>query len=282
MFQSFLWNDQTLIAFLTEEDLSKLDKTLLSLKNKIFEAVTNQNRIKAIHQYTFFLSLVIENMNENSRWRHYFIKDTIYYVINLIHNLKNSDHILTLICNFLMAFLKQIVPEFCETFCPMLQITINSLKYFYKTLDSVKELCLNMMHFLIVENSCHLMESIEKLDNFPNTPEFDGIRTVHSNIRYGNRKPNLEQEINFFLQHHDVSTRFDSLVHLRNTLSEQKHVLKHMYDKLQDQRGFSEDCEVSLLHRLIAMLANMSCSTNEKVSFFIVAINLFLHNCSEF
>lgn len=262
-----MWNGQGLIEFLTQKNLSKLEKTLRSLKHNVYEALTNQGKMKALHQYIFFLSLLLGKMNEHSTWQHYFMKDTIYCLINLIHNFKGSRTISISVSNFLMYFLKQVVPDFSDTFSPMLAITINSLKYFYKILNPVKEMCLQMIHFLIVDNSCHLMDAIEKLDNFPISPEFDRIRTVHSSIKYGNSEANLEQEITFFLQHQDLSTRLDSLVHLRNALFKQKNMLNRLYDKLLRHRGFSEDCEVSLLHRLIATLAKMCCSANEKVIF---------------
>lgn len=251
--------------FLTEKNLSKLEKTFLKLKENIYEALTNQSRLKALHHYTFFVSLVLEKMNENSTWQDYFLKDTIYTLLNLIHNFKHSNDLIISVANFLMIFLKKIVSDFSGTFSFLLPVTINSLKHFYKTLSSIKDVCMEMMNFLIVDNSCFLMDVIEKLDNFPNNADFEKIRIVHSNIKYGKMEITLEKEIESFLQHRDHSTRLDSLIHLKNVLSEQKTALKQIGDQVETQNGFSEDCENSLLHRLIAALVNMSNSTDEKV-----------------
>lgn len=255
------------MEFLTEKSLNQLESAVLCLKQNIYDSLTNQNKFKALHQYTFFVTLVLKEMKHDSKWQHYFIKDTIHTLINLIHNYSDSEKIFISVCNFLMEFVQHIVPDFSETFSPLLSMTVNNLKYFYKNLDCVKALCLQLMHFMIVENSCQLMDAIEKLDNFPDVPEFASIRTVHTSIKYGMSKPTLEKEITSFLEHQDVSTKFDSLVNLRKVLANHNDELKRMYDELQRHRQFSEICEISLLHRLITVLVNMGRSNNEKVIF---------------
>lgn len=175
-------------------------------------------------------------MHENSKWQHYFVRDTIYTLINWIYIVETSEEILISLCYFLISFVKKIVSDFPAAFGPLLTTTVNCLKYLYKTQEPVKQICLELMNFLIVENSCILMDAIEKLDNLPNVTEFDKIRTVHSKIKYGNSETNLDKEIEFFL-HQDNSTTLDILIHLRISLSKQKHILKHLCDKLEDKRG---------------------------------------------
>ncbi|KAJ8978033.1 hypothetical protein NQ317_013561 [Molorchus minor] len=164
-------------------------------------------------------------------------------------------------------FLKKILVGYTDIFENHLTFVVNSLMSYAVTDTAVTNICIEILHFLIVENSCLLNASIEKLDNFPQQEKFNNIRAVHHKIKYGNKAVSLEEEINFFLQHEGTSNRQDSLVHLRDVLSKQKVQLKEMYDKLQNIRGFSEDCRKSLLHRLMCMLAKMSCSENENVKF---------------
>lgn len=247
--------------------MSKLERTLFILKQNFHDAITDQSKFKAIHQYSFFLQLVFNEMNKNSKWQHYFMRDTIYTLINWIHMVEESEKILTTICCLLMSCIKQIMPDFCTAFAPLLSTTVNCLKYLYRTHETLKNLCWELMNYFIVDGACILMDAIEKLDNFPNIPEFETIRMVHFKIKYGNSEASLDKEIEFFLQHQDQSTRLDSLIHLRNALSKQKKVLKHLCDELEKQRGFTEDCESSILHRLIATLVKISYSTDEKVFF---------------
>lgn len=206
-------------------------------------------------------------MKKHSKWQHYFVRDTIYTLINWIHIAEDSEDILTTICYFLSSCIKNIALEFSSAFAPLLSTIINCQKYLYTTHESVKHICLELFNYLIVDGACILMDAIEKLHNFPNTPEFETIRTVHFKIKYGNSEASLDREIEFFLQHQDQSTRLGSLIHLRMALSKQKIVLKHLCDDLERKREFTEDCETSILHRLIATLIQMSYSTEEEVLF---------------
>lgn len=269
--QLFLWNDQELVEYLTENDLSKLEKTLLNLKQNFNKAFRRQNKIIALHQYTFFLMLVLKKMNENSKWQYYLITNTVHNLINWIHNPKHSDDITISLCSFLLHFLRQVIPDFSGIFSPLLPTVINSLKYFHKNLSSVKDICMKIMSFLIEKNCCHLMDAIEKIDTFPDSPEYNKIRSIHFNIKYGKSEANLQKEIDFFLQNQDSSRGCDALIHLREMLCKQKHALERMFDKLDKQKKeLFQDCEGSLILSLIATLVKMANSNDEKVINFIV------------
>ncbi|KAG5880543.1 hypothetical protein JTB14_026776 [Gonioctena quinquepunctata] len=265
--ESFLSDNKKLVTFLAETDLGKIEKILRTLRLNLYDVIAAEDKLKALHRYTLFTNMIIDNLRSNSGWQHYFIRDTVHCLINLIENHKDCPSIAKASCKFLESFLRKILPKFVEPFKILLAFTVNSLKLFFITHKVVADHCVNILNFLIVDNSCHLMEEIEKLDNFPHHKSFDKIRTVHTKVKYGDKEVSLEDEINLFLKHKDLSTKQDSLVHLRKLLSEHKTKLKQLYDKLQKIRGFSEDCEESCLHRLICTLAKLSCSTNEKVSF---------------
>ncbi|KAJ8933927.1 hypothetical protein NQ314_013683 [Rhamnusium bicolor] len=265
--EALLCEGTTITLFLTKNNLSKLEKILLSLKLNIYNVFTTDDKLKSFHRYVVWINIVLDSLQCNSSFQYFFIRDTTYTLINLIENHKDNSNFTTGVCKVLDSFFKKILPSFAETFETFLIFTVNSLKNYSIQINSISDICIEILRFLIVQNACHLMSSIEKLDNFPQQPKFESIRIVHTNIKYGKNGASLEDEINSFLQHEDLSTRQDSLVHLRNTLSKEKVQLKKLYDKLQYIRGFSEDCEKSLLHRLICMLAKMSCSANENVRF---------------
>ncbi|KAJ8960033.1 hypothetical protein NQ318_009470 [Aromia moschata] len=263
--ESFLCEDTNIISFFCENRINKLEKILMQLKSDIYNVFTTDDKMKYFHRYATWLNVVLDYLNSNGNIQHFFIKDTTYTLINLIENHRTDSKIVSGICNFLFLFLKKVLPEHSETFENILTFTVNSLKKFATQLTPITDVCLEILYFLIVQNSCQLMSSIEKLDNFPQEPKFDNIRAVHTRIKYGNKEASLEDEIDFFLQHEDLDDRQDSLAHLRYVLSKEKIQLGQLFTKLQDIRGFSEDCMKSPLHRLICMLTKMSCSSNENV-----------------
>ncbi|XP_018573379.1 serine-protein kinase ATM [Anoplophora glabripennis] len=265
--ESFLCDGTSIVTFLLENDLSKFEKVLLVLKTDLYSACTTENKLKSFHRYTAWINIVVNSLEVETNCQYFFIRDTIYTLINLIENHKETVSFITAVSNFTASFLKNILPKFSETFEQFLIFTVNSLKNYAVTLNVVSDKCVEILHFLIVQNACHLMKAIEKLDKFPQDPKFDSVRNVHTKIKYENAEASLEDEINFFLQHEDDSTRQDSLVHLRSLLSKEKEQLKALYEKLDNIRGFSEDCEKSSLHKLVCMLAKMSCSTNEAMRF---------------
>lgn len=255
-----------------ENDVRKFENILLVLKLDMYNAFTTDNKLKSFHRYTVWINVILNSLDVKNNCQHFFIRDTMYTLINLIENNKEITSFIAAVSRFIASFLVKILPKFSETFEQFLIFIVNSLKNFAVTLNTISDKCIESLHFLIVHNACHLMSAIEKLDKFPQDPKFNSIRNVHTKIKYENAEATLEEEINFFLQHEDDSTRQDSLVHLRTLLSTEKVQLKGLYDKLENIRGFSEDCEKSPLHKLICMLAKMSCSTNESVRLFFSCI----------
>ncbi|CAH1170506.1 unnamed protein product [Phaedon cochleariae] len=265
--ESYLCNGQSLVKFLCETNLGKMEKILLAVKLDFHNAISTEEKLKALHRYTFFVTIVSEIMAKNSEWQYYFLRDTIHTLINIIATQKDSPCVARGACKFLNIFFRNILPSYPDTLGQFLTFIVNSLKVFAVSQSVISVDCMDVLNFLIVENASKLMSQIEKLDNFPNHQYFQKIRTVHSKIRYGQKDISLEDEINLFLKHTDISTQQDSLIHLRKILSERKNDLKELYDKLQNIRGFSEDCEESSLHRLICTLSKFSCSRNQNVSF---------------
>ncbi|KAJ8917850.1 hypothetical protein NQ315_010763 [Exocentrus adspersus] len=265
--KSFLCGGENIIEFLISNSSIQFERILLALKVDVYKASTTDNKIKAFHRYAVWIMTVLDCLDTKHDSHYFFIRDTIYALINLIENHKEATSFITAVVKFAGIFLRKVLPKFCSAFEDFLTFTVNSLKDFAATLSVISDECVEILHFLIVKNACHLMTAIEKLDKFPQNAKFQSIQNVHTKIKYGNTQASLVDEINFFLQHEDVSTRQDSLVHLRNILSKEKRQLKALYKELEMLGGFSEDCENSILHRLICMLAKMSCSSNETMKF---------------
>ncbi|CAH2005984.1 unnamed protein product [Acanthoscelides obtectus] len=259
-----LCDNQNIVKFFKKK-LHKLQKVLFVLKSNIYESLTTSEKIKSLHRYVVFIRLVIENIEEEAPWVHYFIRDTVYGLINMISNSNKDAQFGLVCCKAFEVFLKDIIPSRFEMFDEYLVFTINSLKALVVQQPTLKSICLDLLDFLIVKNSQIIHRGIGKLE-FPQHPDYDKIVRVYRSLN-GNTEPTLEEEINNYLKQDYSSTREDSLVHLKSVLSSKKTDLKKLYETVQRSRGFSDDCERSLIHRLVCSLAKLCCSPCERESF---------------
>ncbi|XP_050307938.1 serine-protein kinase ATM isoform X2 [Anthonomus grandis grandis] len=260
--EGFLCSSMSLTDFLINGTAkNKIQLIALELQLKIYNTVAEQ-RLNAFYHYAIFIDLILSSLKRNLSWSVYFLRDTIYSLIHLIQNTNLSKPVL----RYLFSFLKKILPERCKEFQSFLVFTVNSLKKTFSEQDSLKGICIEILEYLIVANGERLLIGIKKLDSFPSSPEFDKIRATHHKIKYDQGQLSLEDEIRTFLEYNEMAARQDSLDHLKTILSKEKPQLDKLYVKLKLMRGFSEDCEKSLLHRLTSLLIKMSCYPNENVS----------------
>nr|CAI5844505.1 unnamed protein product [Callosobruchus analis] len=260
-----LCDNQNIVIFF-KKHLEKLQNVLFVLKSNIHESLTAGEKIKSLHRYLVFVRIVAASIEREASWVHYFIRDTVYGLVNLISNSNKDTQFALVSCKALGVFLKDVIPSYVEVFKEHLIFAVNSLKTFVLQRPILKAVCLDILDFLIVKNFRFVGRGLEKLD-FPQHPDYDKIANVYRNLQYGETEPTLVEEIKSFLKHDYSSTREDSLVHLKNVLSSKKSELKKLYEEVQKSRGFSEDCENSLIHRFVCNLAKLCCSSYEHVSF---------------
>lgn len=160
---------------------------------------------------------------------------------------------------YLNTFLKKNLPIYSDYFEQFLIFTVNSLKNLSIEHDELSSICLDSIEFLVITHKEAFQDTIKKLDAFPLNPKFNRIRQDKEDIT-------LEQEIRSFLDCDDFATRADGLRHLKHVLATKKNEVSELYDALREIRGFSEDCENSLPHRLISMLIKLSCYPKESIS----------------
>ncbi|CAH1281056.1 unnamed protein product [Diabrotica balteata] len=263
--ETFLCDNEPLTNSLTSSNLSKFENILLELKCNIYKSEVFMDKLKYLYAYRFFVSMIINELKSDSSWRYFFIRDVINTLFNIIDINKNCTRIETATCRLLNSFLRQL-SKFLTTFKEFFHDTVSSLKKFYVTRSNIKKYCKELLVFLVVDNARHFEEQIKTLDSFPDHEDFQEIRKVQKKIKYGDSDPGVEEEIEQFLNHKDILTKEDSLHHLREILCYQKVKLTGLYDRLQDIR-FSEDCEQSLVHRLVCTLSQLSYSTDQNVSF---------------
>ncbi|CAG9773154.1 unnamed protein product [Ceutorhynchus assimilis] len=255
--QNLLCNGNNLISYLSKNKKDKIQKIQLNLQYKVYNCAVEQ-QLKCFHQFTIFNDLVLKTLPNE-----FFLRDTIYFLVHLI---RNCIKIGKAVLSYMKYCLKNILPEKHKEFQQFVTFVVNSLKNIAIENEHLLPLCIEILEFIIIDNSHALLTTIEKLDTFPSRPEFNEIRNRHNNIKYNNKNISLQDEITLFLDNNDIATRQDSLIHLKSILSKEKLQLKLLYDNLSNIRGFSEDCEQSLLHKLTSTLIKMSCYPNDNIS----------------
>lgn len=194
------------------------------------------------------------------------MRNVTHTLINLI---KENTDISVAASRYFMKFISKCLTSSSIIFDKFLTLVINTLVPIGKLNTTLSEECLKILNYLIVDNSDVLYNTIGKLDPFPNHENFRHINDVWSKIKYGNDRFNLQQEITHFLNAGELMEshfRYEGLKKLKILLSENKSELVELYVKLQDSRGFSNDCVKSILHQLIYMLVKLTNSDDKSIS----------------
>ncbi|XP_056641369.1 serine-protein kinase ATM isoform X1 [Diorhabda sublineata] len=259
-------NNRPIGLFLSDQCLTQLEHLLLELKMNVYKSSVTKEKLKYFHRYAFFVEIITDCLTSKSCCRYFFVRDVLHTIFNIIENNERCTSMLLASCRFLNSFLKKILPKLSKTFIDFFHDVVSCLKMIYVTRKAIKNHCKDILNFLIVENKNYFEEEIKTLDKFPDQLDFRDIIIIQQNYRTSSEESFLEEQIDQFLNHKDILTKEDSLVYLRKALEKNKDELKELYDKLRNIRGFSEDCEKSLLHRLICTLCQLSYSTNQNVS----------------
>lgn len=256
----------SLVHLLTTTKRDVLQKVLLNLKCSIHEADSIEHRLKALHHYVYFCSMLLEKINED-----YFDEMSTYVVRDICHTLiyfiKFKVHYISeAACSYFGDLLKRILPKRHEEIKQNLRLIMTSLIPIVKTGKSMH--AYNIIKFLIAEQNCVLSDAIERLDSFPVDNLFKEVRDVRSKDNIGS-KQNLETEIQHFLDTRGESMEYCSsteLNRLNEQLSTRKTELKEMYQCLGSMHRFSEDCASSKLHQLICVLIKLTTSSTPDIA----------------
>lgn len=181
------------------------------------------------------------------------LRDIVYFFGNILISLETAVKLKLAACRYFRSFGSQILPSCAQIFQPFLNFAVSSLIPLVQHTDrSLGESSLKCIKFFVIDQKDVLASEIALLDNFPLDDEFNDLRQIHFEVKYRGRTFSLTEEIDYFLK---VDHRkIEGLVALKEQLSLKKNELIEMYNQLQDTHGFSEDCEKSLIHRLVFTL----------------------------
>lgn len=251
------------------ENPEKIHFILLQLNLRINLALAVEEKLRYFHVYSIIAMLCVEVVIGEPPMQFYLLRNLIHTLLHNIKNYKNQLELSQISCKFFKKILKKTLPVLSNVVSEFFAVIVSRLKNIAMEDCPIRDLCIDMLQVLIVEHKDLFLTEIQKLDSIPNIPKFEKIFTVHVAIKY-DKNVTLEDEIRQFLSFVKNIESFDecqhSLTHLRKLLTEKKDELKQLYLELRQTRGFSEDCENSILHKLISILITFSCSTNQKVS----------------
>lgn len=230
---------------------------------------STEEKIIAFHQCTIIVDLIIPFLRKENDFSTYLIRTISYMLIHLISNDCQSDSVVNLICcRYFHTFLFKVLPENTELMEVFMVPFVSILIPIAKCNTRVSDECTKLLKLLIVEYADDLSKAIELLDPFPQEEKFVEMRDVYDRVRQG-KVYKLEDVISRFLKTSilmgSTGNRIEGLKHLKIELSTKKFELKELYGRLQDLRGFSEDCEKSILHQLICVLVKLSLSADTNV-----------------
>ncbi|XP_034246355.1 serine-protein kinase ATM isoform X2 [Thrips palmi] len=252
-------------------------KVLLKLREDLVNTIPLDQSIKALHSYTMFAQAIAFHLQsgEYRDLEFFVLSDVTYTLLYLIREnrqdpLKHDVCIGS--CSFLHVLYQQLLPDCASTLNDLLPTIVGWLIPLSEGTDVLAVRSLKLMKLLLLDNSTHLKEAVGKLPPFPDTDKFQEINSLHCQLKYQGSSFTLEEEIRHFLSSAGSTsilasqdTMFDALVFLRKKLYEMKTELADLYQGLVHIRGFSSDCQKSILHQLICKLINLTSSTNLKV-----------------
>ncbi|KAB0793612.1 hypothetical protein PPYR_13232 [Photinus pyralis] len=249
----------------------KSHKILMRLISKVHRSYSEEEKIITFHRFTFFIDALAPHMKQCNNLNTYLIRTISYTLIHLIESdYKNNLVINTFYSKCLRSFLRGILPQNSKTLEKCLIDFVAILVPISKVDNDLGNECMQLLHCLIVDHALLFKDTIKRLDPFPTDAKYNQIRSMYCDVKYSGEVFTLKNEIEHFLTTGilmgNAGNRTEGLLHLKKRLTDQKEELKEMYDSLHCMRGFSEDCQNSLLHQLVCTLVKLSLSSDKKES----------------
>ncbi|XP_049947955.1 serine-protein kinase ATM-like [Schistocerca serialis cubense] len=259
-----------LILFLSKNKPRVIQKILLQLALDIHQQLTCEEMIISLHRYAAFADLLGCNLTESSlnALSTFVIREVIHQLINIVRQgyKQNQGGLSIAACNCLLHFLDKCLPVKALVVEKFLGMCTSVLVPVVKSDGYVAAEACRLLEFIIVKNAECLSSGIRLLGPFPAQPKFNEIQKVYQRTVYGGKQYTLEEEIKYFLEAEMYSScHVERLKHLYLQLSTRKTELRDLYLSLKNLRGFSEDCEESILHRLLCVLVGLTSAEDKEV-----------------
>uniref|UniRef100_A0ABD2WPC0 Serine/threonine-protein kinase ATM n=1 Tax=Trichogramma kaykai TaxID=54128 RepID=A0ABD2WPC0_9HYME len=245
---------QSVFLIVIKRKPSTIQKILLFLTRNIYFAHICEYRAKAVHQYVYFCIRIIDLLKEpcSDPVASYFIRDISCTLLNLA---KEDDEVVANMClTYLHTFLKSLMPSRSNEIGKILSTCVKILGPMIEEKNKQQKVT-KVLDLLLKESRPLLTFAISSLGSIPKSfrDENSTERTFQS----------LYENLVHFLDSNDEkSCSIDNLQTLKQQLSSNHGDLEKLYEELEMTQGFAEDCESSVLHRLIYRLIRLTESTD--------------------
>uniref|UniRef100_A0A8C7HIP7 non-specific serine/threonine protein kinase n=1 Tax=Oncorhynchus kisutch TaxID=8019 RepID=A0A8C7HIP7_ONCKI len=228
-------NLKSLVAILSKTPIS-IQRILLAVCQKAAETINAYERHRILLMYHLFVSLLLKEVKDGlgGAWA-FVLRDIIY---TLIHHINSrpaqldevSSRSFSLCCDLLTSVCRTAV-QFCDDAVEShLQVIVGTLTAQVTTQLAISQQVLSLLKFLVVESQDKLKSAIQKLEPFPDRPEFRELRAVQHTLKYSTGKFTLRQEIAHFLSVASCDslplTRLEGLKDLRRQLHNNKSQIR--------------------------------------------------------
>uniref|UniRef100_A0A4W5QBQ1 non-specific serine/threonine protein kinase n=1 Tax=Hucho hucho TaxID=62062 RepID=A0A4W5QBQ1_9TELE len=228
-------NLKSLVAILSKTPIS-IQRILLAVCQKAAETINAYEKHRILLMYHLFVSLLLKEVKDGlgGAWA-FVLRDIIY---TLIHHINSrpaqldevSSRSFSLCCDLLTSVCRTAV-QFCDDAVEShLQVIVGTLTAQVTNQLAISQQVLSLLKFLVVESQDKLKSAIQKLEPFPDRPEFRELRAVQHTLKYRTGKFTLRQEIAHFLSVASCDslplTRLEGLKDLRRQLHNNKSQIR--------------------------------------------------------
>lgn len=251
---------------------SVIQNIMLELTVLIYEKFETQDKLRALHQYTNFIDVLITDLNVHDKFKEFAIWNVTHTLLNLVCDQFLEQQVQIAACRYLKMFCSRLLLNNVEIFECFFINMVNKLVSITELDNGTSRESLGLLHYFIVENQGTMNNIIKSLDPFPSHEKFVEINETYLRVT-SSEILDLEGVIKKFVMvgncTGNTDSRVEALKYLKTQLRERKSDLKVLYEKLNNIKGFCEDSKTSVLHQLICMLVKMTSSSNETVSIFL-------------
>ncbi|XP_058790954.1 serine-protein kinase ATM [Phymastichus coffea] len=249
---------ETVFNYIITRQPSIIQKSLLQLTRNIYTSSTTEFKAISLHQYVYFCEKIISDLKEShcDIVALYFIKDI---VSTLIHLVKEDDaFIVQLAGKYLLVFLEEMLPNRSAQLVQIFDFCVKQLVPLIQKPNGRSLVKVVLEFFLDDQKEC-FAEAVNNLACLLDTTQLGNYRPHPSKILQNNL-------VQFLSATDDHNCSINSLLQLKQQLSTKKVDLEKLYDELESSQGFAEDCVISLLHKLIYRLIQLTKSKDDKIS----------------
>ncbi|XP_067102314.1 serine-protein kinase ATM isoform X1 [Osmerus mordax] len=198
-------NHKSLVAILSKTPIS-IQRILLAVCERAAETTNPYERHRILLMYHLFVSLLLREVRDGLGGAWAFVLRDITYT--LIHHINGRPAQLEEVSRRTFSLCCQLLASVCHTavqFCDdalesHLQVIVGTLTAQVTEQDpAVSQQVLSLLNFLVVDSQDKLKSAIQRLEPFPDRPEFRELRRGQRTLKYSTGNFTLRQEIVHFL-----------------------------------------------------------------------------------